>query len=133
MQLEERAGRPIHEMFDIIGGTSTGGILATALGVRKASLLEAEEIYRCRSCYAASEKYGCLGYCKYGDECIIFSYDHGAGSFDSVLITDGRDLSTELIWRMPCLDIYKPLHMIAVAVAVLWSPVVKPSQCPSET
>jgi len=34
-------------MFDIIGGTSTGGILATALGVRKASLLEAEEIYRC--------------------------------------------------------------------------------------
>ena len=33
-------------MFDIIGGTSTGGILATALGVRKASLLEAEEIYR---------------------------------------------------------------------------------------
>ena len=48
-QLEERAGRPIHEMFDIIGGTSTGGILATALGVRKASLLEAEEIYRCSS------------------------------------------------------------------------------------
>ena len=45
-QLEERSGRPIHEMFDIIGGTSTGGILATALGVRKVSLLEAEEIYR---------------------------------------------------------------------------------------
>ncbi len=30
-ELEERAGKPAAEMFDLIAGTSTGGILATAL------------------------------------------------------------------------------------------------------
>ena len=44
-------------MFDIIGGTSTGGILATALGVRKAPLLEAEEIYRFVWSWAACQPY----------------------------------------------------------------------------
>ncbi len=29
--LEERAGRPLHELFDVIAGTSTGGILALGL------------------------------------------------------------------------------------------------------
>jgi uncharacterized protein len=30
-ELESRTGRPIHELFDLIGGTSTGGILALGL------------------------------------------------------------------------------------------------------
>ena len=30
-ELEQRAGKPVAEMFDLIAGTSTGGILALAL------------------------------------------------------------------------------------------------------
>ena len=33
--LQEAAGVPIKDMFDWIGGTSTGGLLALALGVGK--------------------------------------------------------------------------------------------------
>ncbi|HWR15082.1 MAG TPA: CBASS cGAMP-activated phospholipase [Terriglobales bacterium] len=31
-ELEKRLGKPIHEMFDLIAGTSTGGIIAVAIG-----------------------------------------------------------------------------------------------------
>lgn len=44
-RLEEGTGRRIHEMFDIICGTSTGGILAVALGVHKHDLDRCNEIY----------------------------------------------------------------------------------------
>jgi patatin-like phospholipase/acyl hydrolase len=45
-QLEERTGRHIHELFDLICGTSTGGILAVALALKQFSLDECQEIYR---------------------------------------------------------------------------------------
>lgn len=32
MHLEQELGRPLHEVFDLVVGTSTGGILATAIG-----------------------------------------------------------------------------------------------------
>lgn len=46
-QLQERTGRQMHEMFDLICGTSTGGILAAALAMRRCSLTQCEDIYKC--------------------------------------------------------------------------------------
>ncbi len=45
-QLESRTGRRIYELFDLICGTSTGGILAVALALRHFTLDECEQIYR---------------------------------------------------------------------------------------
>lgn len=51
-RLEKTAGRPIHEMFDLIVGTSTGGIIATTLtapdgnGRARYSAAEVLELYR---------------------------------------------------------------------------------------
>ena len=42
--LERAAGRPIHELFDLIGGVSTGGIIALGLA-RGVSLGELEKMY----------------------------------------------------------------------------------------
>ena len=42
--LERAAGRPIHELFDLIGGVSTGGILALGLS-RGVPLAQLEEMY----------------------------------------------------------------------------------------
>lgn len=39
-------GHPMHELFDVICGTSTGGILAVALGILKRPLDEVEDMYR---------------------------------------------------------------------------------------
>ena len=44
--LEEGTGKKIHEMFDVICGTSTGGILAVALGVHKHELARCDDIYK---------------------------------------------------------------------------------------
>ncbi|MCL7052240.1 hypothetical protein MKW94_011777 [Papaver nudicaule] len=45
-QIEQGTGKRIHEMFDLICGTSTGGMLAVALGIKQMSLDECEEIYK---------------------------------------------------------------------------------------
>ena len=45
-ELEARTGRRIPEMFDLICGTSTGGLLAVALGLRGLSLDDCERIYK---------------------------------------------------------------------------------------
>ena len=45
-RLEKGTGRRVHELFDLICGTSTGGILAMATGVHNHSLDRCDEIYR---------------------------------------------------------------------------------------
>ena len=42
--LERAAGRPIHELFDLIGGVSTGGIIALGLS-RGVPLAALEQMY----------------------------------------------------------------------------------------
>ncbi|KAJ7541796.1 hypothetical protein O6H91_10G077200 [Diphasiastrum complanatum] len=44
--LEQGTGRRIHESFDLICGTSTGGMLAVALGIKRMTLDQCEEIYK---------------------------------------------------------------------------------------
>ncbi|KAL5715418.1 Phospholipase A I [Ranunculus cassubicifolius] len=45
-QIEEGTGKRVHEMFDLICGTSTGGMLAVALGIKQMTLDQCEEIYK---------------------------------------------------------------------------------------
>jgi patatin-like phospholipase/acyl hydrolase len=45
-ELEARSGRRVQDMFDLICGTSTGGLLAVALGLRHLSLDDCEHIYK---------------------------------------------------------------------------------------
>ena len=45
--LEEKVGRPLHEYFDLISGTSTGSIVAAGLGVGKSSS-ELIELYQAK-------------------------------------------------------------------------------------
>ncbi|KAK8947196.1 hypothetical protein KSP39_PZI006961 [Platanthera zijinensis] len=45
-QVEQGTGKCIHELFDLICGTSTGGMLAIALGVKQMTLDQCEEIYK---------------------------------------------------------------------------------------
>lgn len=44
-QIERRAGRPIWQLFDVIAGTSTGALLAVALGMLRLSLDASFDIY----------------------------------------------------------------------------------------
>ncbi|WOL15142.1 hypothetical protein Cni_G23923 [Canna indica] len=45
-QIEQGTGKRIHEMFDLICGTSTGGMLAVALGIKQMTLSQCEDIYK---------------------------------------------------------------------------------------
>ncbi|KAK9056382.1 hypothetical protein SSX86_027472 [Deinandra increscens subsp. villosa] len=45
-EIENGTGKQIHEMFDLICGTSTGGMLAVALGIKLMSLEQCEDIYK---------------------------------------------------------------------------------------
>ncbi|KAF8391516.1 hypothetical protein HHK36_023821 [Tetracentron sinense] len=45
-EIEKGTGKRIHEMFDLICGTSTGGMLAVALGIKQMTLDQCEEIYK---------------------------------------------------------------------------------------
>ncbi|KAH6831397.1 phospholipase A I-like protein [Perilla frutescens var. hirtella] len=44
--IEKGTGKQIHELFDLICGTSTGGMLAVALGIKSMTLEKCEEIYK---------------------------------------------------------------------------------------
>ncbi|KAK4524647.1 hypothetical protein GAYE_SCF05G2549 [Galdieria yellowstonensis] len=44
--LKRITGCEIHELFDVIGGTSTGGIIAVTIGLRKRPIEEVEALYR---------------------------------------------------------------------------------------
>ncbi|KAF8030163.1 hypothetical protein BT93_E2559 [Corymbia citriodora subsp. variegata] len=45
-EIEKGTGKRIHELFDLICGTSTGGMLAIALSIKLMTLDECEEIYK---------------------------------------------------------------------------------------
>ncbi|XP_060973260.1 phospholipase A I isoform X1 [Cannabis sativa] len=45
-EIEKGTGKQIHELFDLICGTSTGGMLAVALGIKLMTLAQCEEIYK---------------------------------------------------------------------------------------
>ncbi|GMI93322.1 hypothetical protein like AT1G61850 [Hibiscus trionum] len=45
-EIEKGTGKRIHELFDLICGTSTGGMLACALGIKLMTLDQCEEIYK---------------------------------------------------------------------------------------
>lgn len=55
-EIEKGTGKQIHELFDLICGTSTGGMLAVALGIKLMSLEKCEEIYKELGMFAASLK-----------------------------------------------------------------------------
>ena len=44
-RLEEKMGKPMHEVFDVFTGTSTGGIIALGMGVMKYSTKDVLELY----------------------------------------------------------------------------------------
>lgn len=48
-KLEESTGKRIHELFDLICGTSTGGILAASLALQQFTLSDVQDIYRYRN------------------------------------------------------------------------------------
>lgn len=52
-EIEKGTGKPIHELFDLVCGTSTGGMLAVALAIKQMSLEKCEEIYKKLGMYAA--------------------------------------------------------------------------------
>ncbi|KAJ8902943.1 hypothetical protein NDN08_006261 [Rhodosorus marinus] len=45
-EIERQTQRPICESFDLIGGTSSGGVLALALGLRQSSVTDCEDVYK---------------------------------------------------------------------------------------
>lgn len=45
-EIERGTGKQIHELFDLVCGTSTGGMLAVALAIKQMSLEKCEEIYK---------------------------------------------------------------------------------------
>uniref|UniRef100_A0A166IVX7 Patatin n=1 Tax=Daucus carota subsp. sativus TaxID=79200 RepID=A0A166IVX7_DAUCS len=45
-EIEKGTGKQMHELFDLICGTSTGGMLAVALGIKLMSLDKCEDIYK---------------------------------------------------------------------------------------
>ncbi|KAI8103242.1 hypothetical protein M9435_004582 [Picochlorum sp. BPE23] len=44
--IEKRSNRPLHELFDLVVGTSTGALLAVALMIKGMTLPECEEVYK---------------------------------------------------------------------------------------
>jgi len=60
-ELEKRCGRPLYEVFDFIVGTSTGGLIALALGVRGHSAEECGRLYGQLAEAAFQKRAGAVG------------------------------------------------------------------------
>lgn len=45
-ELESRSGKRIVDMFDLIGGTSTGAMLAAEIGLLNSSLDRCDDVYK---------------------------------------------------------------------------------------
>lgn len=45
-EIEKKTGKRIYELFDLICGTSTGGMLAVVLGIKLMTLENCEDIYK---------------------------------------------------------------------------------------
>lgn len=45
-KISEKCQQPIHELFDLIVGTSTGAIIAFLIGIKKAPISECREMYQ---------------------------------------------------------------------------------------
>jgi len=43
--LEKQCGRPVHQLFDLVCGTSTGSVLATLLCLEKMPAADCKEVY----------------------------------------------------------------------------------------
>ena len=61
--IEKGTGKRIHEIFDLICGTSTGGMLAVALGMKLMTLDQCEEIYKNLGVYTATYAFHNLFIC----------------------------------------------------------------------
>lgn len=74
-EIEKGTGKRIHELFDLICGTSTGGMLAVALGIKLMTLDQCEEIYKSLGGYGVTRISiqislfvvdSLISYCNYG-------------------------------------------------------------------
>lgn len=111
-QLEEKTGKPVHEMFDLMAGTSVGGMIVSALSVKgeegspRFTLDEVEEMFinRAREIVPEGKKLGQF----WGQFQSLFTPEFGARGLERLLkdIFNSKKLAdcTRPLW-VPSFDI----------------------------